>query len=127
MKNDVYVVDEGAFQGELGVVRAELMGFKDLPADAKEVKPEDGKLIVGHSESGHHHFVDAAQARFYETSNPNVCFLKVENLDGPYAELLHGKPASDPLKHQTYGLKPGLWYISRQVERTLRGWEQVRD
>ena len=47
--------DRIAAQGELTITR-----LAKLPKNAGSVvEPENGKLIVGHSETGHHHVVDA--------------------------------------------------------------------
>lgn len=52
-----------AAQGEITVIRiGDVPADRKLPADCKRMKPEAGKLIVGHSETGHHHVIDAKGA-----------------------------------------------------------------
>jgi len=48
------------FQGDVAFRRID-----KLPGGAKAAKEDGGRLIVGHSETGHHHIVDAAGAKMY--------------------------------------------------------------
>ena len=43
-------------QGELHIVR-----IKGLPQDIPALPAIDGRVVVGHSETGHHHVMDAAR------------------------------------------------------------------
>jgi len=72
-----------AAQGDLYIQRVD-----GLPDDAKEISSKDNKHIVAHSETGHHHFMSAIEARFYGTSDPMVCYLQIE---GEYADLVHDR------------------------------------
>ncbi len=110
-----------AFQGDVSIIKADVMGVKGLPDDAKEIKPEKDRLIVTHSETGHHHFIQSAEARFYGTSDPNVCFLVV---DGEHADLVHDR-AHD--QHQTIRIPQGLYQVNKQQEKRPQGWERVID
>jgi len=114
------------FHGECTVVKADLVGITKLPDDAEEVKPDcHGRLLVAHSESGHHHFVDASQATLYKTSNPLVKFLQVEA--DAHALLRHAKPANEKDRHDTQKIGDGLHKITIQREFTPEGWRQVQD
>jgi len=110
-----------AFQGDVSIIKAEVMGVNKLPDDAKEIKPEQERLIVTHSETGHHHFIKSVEARFYGTSDPNICFLKI---DGEYADLIHDRVHD---QHQTIRIPRGLYQINRQLEKRPSGWERVID
>ncbi len=110
-----------AFQGDVSIIRADTLGVTKLPDDVKEVKPEQGRLIVTHSETGHDHFVASAEARFYETSNPNICFLRI---DGEHADLIHNRSVD---QHQTIRIPSGLYQINKQTEKRPSGWERVVD
>jgi hypothetical protein len=100
------------FQGDIAI---ELV-TKKLPAGCTEIKPTDGRHIAGHSETGNMHFVEAAAARFYGTSNPLVCFLKI---DGEHADLVHDRPVHP---HETWRLPKGTYRIRRQREHAPEGW-----
>lgn len=120
------IVDHPGFSmhGELYIMRAELAGVECLPDDAREERPDaQNRHLVAHSESGHHHYVDAAEARFYTTSNAQVCYLQVDT--GTHAYLRHAK--SGPDSHGTQRLGPGLYKIHKQREMTPEGWRQVQD
>jgi len=98
-------------QGDLRIVRVE-----SIPKGATEKKPVDQRLVVGHSETGHHHFVNADkfEARWFEDDrNGMVCYLKVE---GDYADLEHGRTANP---HAPHRLGQGCWKIIRQRELSL--------
>jgi len=90
MKNDAVMNKGLSFHGEIAIIRADLMGVTEIPHDAKEVQPENGLLLIAHSESGHHHYMEAAEARFYEgEEDKNICYLRVT---GQEAYLKHMKP-----------------------------------
>ena len=98
--------------------------IKELPADAVEQKRNaDGRLIVAHSETGHHHAIDNPEARLFDkaTRDPMVCFLAV---DGEQVELVHHR-AHDT--HETVALTQGIWEVHRQEEYTPQGWRQGQD
>lgn len=94
-----------------------------LPKEVIEQKREDGRLIVAHSETGHHHAVDNPEARLFEKlqRDPMVCFLAV---DGDEAELVHHREHDT---HETVCLTKGIWEVHRQEEYTPAGWRQVQD
>jgi len=111
-----------AFQGDVSIIRASQVGVKSLPKNAQEIKPEkNGRLIVTHSETGHHHFVQKSEARFYGTDDPNICYLVVE---GKYADLVHDRQTQ---QHETLRIPNGLYQINRQVEKRPEGWRRVED
>lgn len=106
-----------AAQGELYFRKV-----KSLPEDVKEIKPnKDGHYIVGHSETGHHHLMEAVQARFYGTNDPLVCYLKI---DGEFAHLIHNRSFD---KHDTITFSKGVYEVRHQREYTPEGWRRVED
>lgn len=122
---DKIVENKGlSFHGEVGIIRADLIGITEVPSDAKEVKPENGLLLIAHSESGHHHYVDATQARFFEGAGSDLCYLQ---LAGEVAYLKHMKPAGAPDRHHTQSLDAPLYIIKKQREETPEGWRAVAD
>lgn len=104
------------YQGDLAVERVD-----KIEGETREVAPEKGRLIVGHSETGHHHFVESPNVKFLATSDPLICYLKI---DAEYADLVHGRPVNP---HETWRLPTGTFKIRRQREWTPEGWRRVED
>ena len=92
-----------------------------LPDNVKEKQTEGDRIIVAHSETGHHHFVERAQARFFGNEDPMVCYLKV---DGAHADLVHDRPFDT---HEKIRISKGLYELRRQREHTPQGWRRVED
>jgi hypothetical protein len=114
-QGDVAIVDVAAAKSFLG-------DFRDtVPDDAVEIAAPAGVHVVAHSETGHHHYVRAADARFWGTSDPNVCYLQVTS---EYAELVHDRSYDT---HKTIRMPRGLYQINRQQQQTPQGWGRVID
>ena len=115
-----------SMHGECTIVKADLLGIDKLPKDANKVEPDEfGRLLVAHSESGYHHYVDADSATLYKTDNPLISFLEVE-MDS-HSLLKHAKPVEHKDRHKTQKFGPGLYRISIQRESTPEGWRKVTD
>lgn len=109
-----------AFQGDCAFVRLDA-----LPKDAVEQK-SSGRIIVAHSETGHHHAVEPGEARLFEkaTRDPFVCYLQLE---GDSADVVHHR-AWDT--HETLRLLGGhgsVWEVRRQREYVPQGFRRVED
>ena len=106
-----------AYQGDI-----KLEVVNKLPKEATR-KTGGNRIIVAHSETGHHHFVDAVQARYYTTNDPLVCYLVAE---GAYADLVHDRQVN---AHETFRIvgKGTVCKITRQREWTPEGWRVVAD
>lgn len=92
-----------------------------LPAGVVEVKPEDGKIIVTHSETGHHHVMDAEKVTMYTLPDSIMdCFLVVHNT----ATLEHLKSFDT---HEDIAFNPGVYHVRRQREYTPEGFRRVQD
>lgn len=98
-----------------------IVAVGEIPHDAVEVQPTGGTYVVAHSETGHHHAVDAEGARYYSTPDPLVCYLRV---DGEYVDLVHMR---DYDTHETIRIPRGAFQIRRQREWTPEGWRRVED
>lgn len=100
-----------------------LVPIKEIPADAPEVKPENGYLIITHSESGHSHVIaEREDVRQFSGMDIFRGFLEISG-DEP-AELVHLR------EHHTHApqfIEPGAWLIQRQAAYTPQGWERARD
>ena len=106
-----------AAQGDILLRRA-----RSVPKGAREVVPQNGRVIVTHSESGHEHYLHAEGIRCYEhPGNPLICYLRIE---GSHADLLHARPWDT---HETLRLPAGTWQITRQREMSPEGWREVVD
>jgi len=104
-----------AAQGDLLIRRIDT-----LPEGVKEIQSKDGKHIVAHSETGHHHFIKKAEARFYGTDDPMVCYLQVE--EG--AILTHDRSFDT---HAPLFIPSGTFELRRQREHTPAGWRRIED
>jgi hypothetical protein len=93
-----------------------------IPPGAVRRESEGGRLIVAHSDMGHHHYLDAAGVEMWESpSDPLTCYLRV----GVSSALLqHARPA---VPHEALELHRGIYEIRRQEELTPEGWSSVQD
>lgn len=111
---------ETAAQGDVYFRRV-----SELPAGLVERKPENGAIIVTHSETGHHHLMlldrnEVPAVQMFDGKNPLVSWLKVNR---PTA-LDHKR---DHHTHESIMFQPGMYEVRRQVEQTPEGWKQVQD
>lgn len=107
---------KAAAQGDLYIVRIDA-----IPANAIAVPPENGRNVVGHSETGHHHVMDAATTTLYRLPEELYeCFLVVS---APTA-LEHLRPydTHEPILHQ-----PGIYRVRHQREYVPEGWRRAAD
>lgn len=104
------------FQGDVCFIRVE-----KLPEGAKPLGKTSSRVIVAHSETGHHHVAKAEKIRLYGVDDPMVCYLSNES---EYADIVHER-AFDT--HETVRLLGGCWKIIRQRESTPEGWRRVED
>ena len=102
-------------QGDLIIRRV-----KKLPPEAK---PEERKsrLVLAHSETGHHHAIDEDGCVRYSYKDPLVCYLRI---DAEHADLVHHRPFDT---HETIRLLKGTYEVRRQREWTPEGWRRVED
>lgn len=106
-------------QGRQGDVL--IMRIDSLPDDARKATSQNGQYIVAHSEAGHNHIVEAAQATLYEAANdPLTAYLVVDH----QAELKHLRGFNT---HESHSLKAGVYRIRRQRQQGIEGWERVAD
>jgi hypothetical protein len=121
MKKPELTFEQRVAQGELYITRV-----ASIPQGFGVVTTR-GELIVGHSETGHHHVIRDGVTMFdAEPRDPSVCYLQVDDtLKGP-AALEHLKSYA-PV-HPTVLLQPGAVYrVRRARQMTPSGWEMARD
>jgi hypothetical protein len=101
-----------------------LIKIDHLPEGLQEVPPEfDGTRIIAHSETMHHHIVEAEKTTLYRLPESIYeCFLVVKE----QTELRHLRSFHT---HESILLQPGIFRVRRQRERayTPEGWRRVQD
>lgn len=111
---------KAARQGEAFFIRVD-----KLPDGLTAVAPIDGELIVAHSETGHHHTVSAESASMYQSPDPLVGYLVIDDLG--HIDVVHHRGYDT---HETVRLLGGpgaVWRRNLQREWTPEGWERVAD
>ena len=99
-----------------------LVPIKSIPAGADSIAAKNGRFIVTHSETGHHHIViERPDIQMFNGMDMFRDFLNVG--DAP-AELVHLR---DTHTHAPQTIAPGAWLIQRQAAYTPQGWERARD
>ena len=118
--------DKIAAQGDIMLIRVDKM-----PEGIVTAKPrEDGKYVVAHSETGHHHVLEPKVATLYDVPDDEfVGYIEVKGLpEGlgaePGADLVHEKNYHT---HETLRLAPGQYEVRRQREYTPEGWRRAAD
>ncbi len=103
-------------QGDIIILRVDA-----LPKDVEQVQPEDGKVIVTHSETGHHHVMEAERVQMYRLPEEIYeCFLVVRE----ETDLVHLRSFDT---HEPITFKPGTYKVRRQREYTPEGFRRVED
>ena len=90
-----------AAQGEISITRVDA-----IPKNVKPMNAENGKFIVGHSETGHHHVMERPGAQFFEpVKQPDgmtVLFAILTSAN----ELTHLRGYDT---HETIAFQPGMY------------------
>lgn len=104
-------------QGDLLI----LPPIAELPPGLVRVPAEGAHVVVGHSETGHHHVLDAEKVEMYRLPDEIYeCFLVVKE-----ATALTHLRAWDT--HEPILLPPGNYRVRRQREYTPEGWRRAAD
>ena len=110
-----------AAQGDVLFIRC-----AGLPDGLTETMPENGALIVTHSETGHHHAMtldrteEAPSVQMFSGDNPLLSWLQVNRP----TVLEHKRPFDT---HEPILFSPGVYEVRRQREYTPEGWRRVED
>lgn len=108
-----------AAQGELRFVR--LPDDFAIPRKASRVAAENGHVIVGHSETGHHHVMDAGCTTMYRLPDSILdCLLVVDKPD----VLKHLREFDT---HEPLSFAPGKYRATTAREYTPEGWRKAMD
>lgn len=95
-------------QGEIRMYRIDA-----IPADAKPVQREKGHFIIGHSETGHHHVLEAKRVQVFESPTaPEGMRILYALLDSPGSlEHLRGHDT-----HAPHAFEPGAYMFRTDRE-----------
>lgn len=104
-----------AAQGDCLIIRVDEIPSEAMPDEST------GKVIVAHSETGHHHAILDRDVTRYTTKNELIAYLEVR---GAKADLIHERPYDT---HETIRLPRGRYEIRNQREYTPDGWRRVED
>ena len=92
-----------------------------LPKEAIAVAPANNRVTVTHSETGHHHVMDAENVTMYRLPDSIMdCLLVV---DKPTA-LEHLREFD---QHEPIMFEKGIYHVRRQQEYTPEGLRRVED
>lgn len=107
-------------QGELTIRRiGDLPRYRTLPKGYIPMKPEGGRYIIGHSETGHHHVIDAVGATIGVMEKPpvgmQILYMILEN---PLA-VEHLRSFDT---HETITNEPGIYEV--RIAREFDHYEE---
>lgn len=113
-------IREFAFQGDCAFILLD-----SLPKDTVE-QPLGGRIIVAHSETGHHHAIEPGEARLFEKAerDPFVCYLRLE---GDHADVIHHRAWDTHETLRLLGAPGSIWEVRRQREYVPQGFRRVED
>lgn len=110
-----------AAQGDLLIRRID-----KLPAGVKPVQAVQGRFIVAHSETGHHHVIaERPGITWHAGDDPMVSYLQVIEATEQTEALLEHLRGHDT--HETLSIPPGVYELRRQREHAPEGWRRVED
>jgi len=98
-------------------VKAVPKGFAEQPAAAR--------IIVAHSETGHHHSIDVAGVKHFVGTDPLVCYLQLATVES--AKVTHHRPWDTHEELNLMGGAGSVFEVRRQREYTPEGWRRVED
>lgn len=112
-------IKKSGAQGDLLIRK---VAKKSIPKDAKRVELDGGKVVVAHSETGHHHYLDPEGVTMLRVpDDPLIAYLTIA---GDYADVVHARPHDT---HETIRLPRGTYELRRQREHTPQGFRRVED
>lgn len=105
-----------AAQGDMIITR-----INRLPDGLEVAQPENGYVVVTHSETGHNHVIEANRAQLLiDKTNTFIAYL---NVFEP-CELEHLRSFDT---HAPIALDKGYYEVRRQREYTPQGWRRAQD
>jgi hypothetical protein len=107
-------IEKSGAQGDVMFIRVD-----EIPKTAKRAAVK-GAIVVAHSETGHHHAIQADGRVELHEQDPFVCYLR----SSMPMDVVHHRPFDT---HETVRLTPGVWQVKRQREYTPEGFRRVED
>lgn len=108
--------DKTCAQGDILITRID-----DLPSNAVPVLPAGDRVIVTHSETGHHHIMDAGAVTMHRLPDSLMDCLLVVNKPTALEHLREHDT------HEPILFAPGVYHVRRQREYTPEGFRRVKD
>ena len=110
-----------AAQGDLYIRRVD-----SIPAGLKKMAVENGRYIVAHSETSHHHVIEARpNVIVFDTDDPLVSYLQVIEATDAMETVIEHLRSFDT--HEALSVPPGNYEIRRQRENAPEGWRRAAD
>ena len=106
-----------AAQGDFFVRR-----INKLPKDVLPVEPVNGKIIVAHSETGHHHVMVAERVRAFVPKKPDIYQMFIQVDEPTPVKHMRSFDTHEPLMFDK-----GTYEIRRQREHAPEGWRRAAD
>lgn len=101
-------------QGDLNIFAVD-----SIPEGLETCEPDNGQHILAHSETGHNHVIDGNTVRVFRESD----FVSYLDVQKP-SNVVHLRSFDT---HETIGLNPGKYRITRQREYTPEGYRRAAD
>ena len=113
-----------AAQGDFIILR-----IQNIPEGVVPVSPENGKVIVAHSETGHNHVMEATRVEAFEvpadkSNSQNVDLYKMFLLVKEDTQIDHLRSFDT---HEAIMVPPGMYEVRRQREYTAEGFRKAAD
>lgn len=108
---------KGIFQGDVYLRRVAA-----IPTEAKRAT---GRVVIAHSETGHHHAIDDVGVVRFDIGDPLRCYLLLESAET--ADVVHHRPFDTHEPYRLTGGKGAVYEVIRQREYTPAGWRRVED
>lgn len=110
-----------ARQGDVMFVRV-----KSLPKNTKPISPENGVFILAHSETSHHHVMEARHnVKLYSSDNPLVSYLQIVEAQEETENFIEHLRSFDT--HQPIAFSEGIYKVINQRESAPEGWRRAAD
>lgn len=96
-----------AAQGEITIVRVgDYHAGANLPAGSKPINADAGRLVIGHSETGHHHVMDAGNVVAGEIADAPAGMRVLHLIVSSPTPLVHLREYDT---HEPLMVEPGLY------------------
>jgi hypothetical protein len=96
-----------------------------VPTNVKVQVPDgQGRHVVTHSETGHHHWVGGDAVTLYRPENDKDGMVSYIEVKAGGTDLIHERPWDT---HETLHIEEGTYEVRRQREYTPEGWRRVED